>query len=218
MTKKSPGSENNFLGSCGVCITLKTGKRPLYHWTHHKPFCLPEDFHVTVPSWISVLVSAVRSSLRNSWPSFSRPWDFGSRRRLISLRRASFSYSRTWSFTWEMASLMSDKPCTRDWYSSVSAERNIHALTWSVFIYTHEKHNVWDFIHLPSVFCMIRSTRMGYFVMRWVTNMKHSGIPNLRTRGSWPIFWKKGFVFQKVQNSYSANGLIGLIKQQIIFG
>lgn len=39
---------------------------------------------------------------------------------------------------------------------------------------------------LPSVFCMIRSTRMGYFVMRWVTNRRHSGIPNLRTRGSWP--------------------------------
>lgn len=50
---------------------------------------------------------------------------------------------------------------------------------------------------LPSVFCMIRSTRIGYFVMRWVTNRKHSGIPNLRTRGSWPIFCyeKKGFVF-----------------------
>lgn len=56
---------------------------------------------------------------------------------------------------------------------------------------------------LPSVFCMSRSTRVGYFVMRWVTNRKHSGIPNLRTMASWPIFCykKKGFVFQDLHHS-----------------
>ncbi len=49
---------------------------------------------------------------------------------------------------------------------------------------------------------MIRSTRTGYFVMRWVTNRKHSGIPNLRTRGSWPIFCyeKKAFVSQHLHH------------------
>lgn len=56
-----------------------------------------------------------------------------------------------------------------------------------------ESWSQWDHIHfemqlVPSVFCMRRSTKMGYFVMRWVTSMKHSGIPSLRTRGSWRIF------------------------------
>lgn len=162
---------------------------------------------MTVPSCSNVLFPWISSSLRNSWPSFSRPWDFGSRRRLISFRRVAFSYSLTWSFTCEIASLISANPCTRDLYSSVSAE------TWSilnrpVFTYTAgisvtKECSQWDYINvemqiLPSVFCMSRSTRMGYFVMRWVTNIKHSGIPNLRTRASWPIFcYKREVLFSK---------------------
>lgn len=91
------------------------------HTASHKPFCLTDDFQVTVPSCSSVRSSWIRSSLRNSWPSFSRTTDFGSRRRLISLSRAAFSYSLTRSFTWEMASLIISRPCTRDLSSSVSA-------------------------------------------------------------------------------------------------
>lgn len=71
-----------------------------------KPLCRPDDFQVTAPSWRSVLVPLSRSSLRNSRPSLRQPWDLGSRRRPISLRRAAFSCWLTWSSTWEMASLI----------------------------------------------------------------------------------------------------------------
>lgn len=91
------------------------------HKASHEPFCLTDDFQVTVPSCSSIRSPWIRSSLRNSWPSFSRTTDFGSRRKLISLSRAAFSYSLTRSFTWEMASLISSRPCTRDLSSSVSA-------------------------------------------------------------------------------------------------
>lgn len=87
-----------------------------------KPFCLPEDFQVRGPSCISVLFPWIKSSLRSSTPFFSRPWDFCSRRRAISRRRAALSYSLTLAFTCEMVSLISAKPWTRDLYSSVSAE------------------------------------------------------------------------------------------------
>lgn len=181
------------------------------HTASLKPFCLTDDFQVTVPSCSSVRSPWIRSSLRNSLPSFSRPTDFGSRRRLISLSRAAFSYSLTRSFTWEMASLISSRACTRDLCSSVSAARRHRGRD---IVNQHERepnrlksalkqldiqsdHDVF----LPSVFCMILSTRMGYFVMRWVTKRKHSGIPNLRTSGSWPIFchakssWFRFFYF-----------------------
>lgn len=209
------------------------------HKVSHKPFCLTDDFQVTVPSCSSVRSPWIRSSLRNSLPSFSRPTDFGSRRRLISLSRAAFSYSLTWSFTWEMASLISSRPCTRVPSSSVPAETKhkgqdilkqplLHLcisegsqsvlVVWRlcqhwVFCNERKPNNFKiarstqpsrcsctvleklkelviqpDHYVLPSVFLMILSTRMGYFVMRWVTKRKHSGIPNLRTSGSWPIF------------------------------
>lgn len=115
--------------------------------------------------------------------------------------------SRLWS-----ASIPVPETCTP--LCQLKQTRSI--LNRPVFTYTHEnilyipdsisvtkECSQWDYINaemqsLPSVFCMIRSTRMGYFVMRWVTNIKHSGIPNLRTRASWPIFcYKREVLFSK---------------------
>ena len=96
--------------------------------TLHTPFCRPEIFQVMVPSCSSVLPPWIRSSLRSTLPSFCRPWDFASRRWMMSLSRAAFSYSLTWASTWKMVSLIRTKPCTRDLCSSVSAARSMEYL------------------------------------------------------------------------------------------